>query len=91
MTLFSKLFSTKDSRGEESVTRMFVTIGWAVLTVKFMLAGVAVKFGAPPAATVEFSAPPMTATEYGLAFAGIIGIWLGREYQKQNSKDKAGT
>lgn len=86
-----RLFTIKDSRGEQSVTLLFVAIGWAVLVVKFALAGLAIKFGTSPASVIEFSAPAMSATEFGLAFAGIIGIWLGREYQRQSSKDKAGT
>jgi hypothetical protein len=79
----------KDSRGEESVTLLFVTVSWLVLTVKFALSGLAIKIGTPPATVVEFSAPLVGAGEYGIAFAGIVGIWLGREYQQRRAKPKA--
>lgn len=76
----------KDSRGEESVTLLFVAIGWLVLTIKFALGGLSIAFGAAPAPVVTFAAPSIGASEYGLAFAGILGIWLGREYQARRAK-----
>lgn len=73
----------KDSRGEESVTLLFVTIGWLVLTIKFALGGTSFTVGTAPALVLALNIPTIGAAEYGLAFAGIIGIWLGREYQSK--------
>lgn len=62
----------KDSRGRESHTLLFVASAAAVLVVKFSLAGLSV-FGVGPF-------PAMTAGEFGISFAGIMAVWLGREW-----------
>jgi len=63
-----------DSRGRESHTLFFVTIGYFILVVKFALAGLTV-------AGLEF--PPMTAAEFGTAAGFLLGIWLGREWKQK--------
>lgn len=66
------MFSLKDSRGRESTTLAFVSAAYAALLIKFVLAGATLPlFGAVPA---------MGATEFGLAVAGVLAIWLGREW-----------
>lgn len=66
------MFSLKDSRGKESITLMFVSLSWWAVWVKFLFAGATIPlFGA---------VPPMPATEFGLATAGILAIWLSREW-----------
>lgn len=62
-----------DSRGQQSRTLVFVTVSWAVLVVKFALAGLVIP--------VLGSVPAMTAAEFGSAMAMILAIWLGREWQ----------
>lgn len=66
------MFSLKDSRGKESITLMFVALSWSAVWIKFVLAGATLPvFG---------QIPMMSATEFGLATAGILAIWLGREW-----------
>ena len=67
----------KDSRGRESTTLGFVTVGFATLLIKFALAGLDLP--------VVGEMPPMTATEFGLAATGLLGIWLGREWTEKRS------
>jgi len=64
--------SIKDSRGKESITLTFVALSWSAVWLKFVLAGATLPiFGLVPL---------MSATEFGLATAGILAIWLGREW-----------
>ncbi len=66
------MFTLKDSRGRESITLMFVFLSWWAVWIKFVLAGATLPlFGL---------VPPMSATEFGLATAGILAIWLSREW-----------
>jgi hypothetical protein len=64
-----------DSRGSQSTTLALVMTSWAVVTLKYLLAG----FTLPLIGLVA----PMGATEYSLAVGAIMGIWLGREYQEK--------
>lgn len=65
----------KDSRGKESTTAFLVGISWAVVTVKFLIAGMALGgLGVMPA---------MGAGEYGTAVGVILAIWLGREWTEK--------
>lgn len=67
----------RDSRGRESVTLSYVTAGYFTLLAKFALAGLNLPYiGLMPA---------MGASEFGLAAAGILGIWLGREWTEKRS------
>lgn len=69
------IFFGMDSRGQQSRTLAFVTVSWFIVTVKFLVAGIALG----PLGT----APPMTAGEYGLAAGAILAIWLGREWTEK--------
>lgn len=70
-----KLLPTiRDSRGRESHTLLFVALAALVLVYKFAVAGTAI-FG--------INWPAMSASEFGLAFAGILAVWLGREWQEK--------
>ena len=62
----------KDSRGRESHTLLFVALAALVLVYKFAVAGLTL-WG------VTF--PAMSASEFGIAFAAVLAIWLGREWQ----------
>lgn len=73
MNLFGNLL--KDSRGRESMTLSLVVPAWFALLVKFLAAGLTLPiFGTVPA---------MSATEFGLAIAGVLAIWLGREWTEK--------
>ncbi len=65
-----------DTRGKRSRTLAFVSVSWFALTAKFVIAGIT--FG-------EIAVAPMTATEYGLAVAAVLAIWLGREVTDKGS------
>jgi hypothetical protein len=70
-----KLLPTiRDSRGRESHTLLFVALAALVLVYKFAVAGTAI-FG--------ITWPAMSASEFGLAFAGVLAVWLGREWQEK--------
>lgn len=66
------MFALKDSRGRESTTLAFVSATWLAIWIKYLFAGATLPlFG---------SVPPMSATEFSLATAGVLAIWLGREW-----------
>lgn len=70
-----KLLPTiRDSRGRESHTLLFVTLAALVLIYKFAVAG-ATLFG--------IAWPPMSASEFGVAFAAVLAVWLGREWAEK--------
>lgn len=62
----------KDSRGRESRTLLFVALAALVLIYKFAVAGLTI-YG--------LTFPTMSATEFGIAFAAVLAVWLGREWQ----------
>lgn len=71
----------KDSRGTESVTLTFVSIGFAALTGKFLVGGMTLySLG---------QMPVIGATEYGISGAGILAIWLKREWDEKIAKPKS--
>lgn len=70
MRLFN-LPTIKDSRGRESHTLLFVSLAVLVLIYKFGVAGLTV-FG--------LTFPAMSAGEFGIAFAAVMAVWLGREW-----------
>jgi len=64
---------TRDSRGNRSKTLPFVVIGFALVSIKFAIAGLALG----PLGT----APVMSAGAYGSAVLMIVGLWVGREWK----------
>ena len=71
-----KMFTMTDARGRESVTLMFVSLSWLATWLKFIFAGATLPI-------LDWTLPPMTATEFGLAIAGILSIWLAREWKEK--------
>ena len=61
-----------DARGRESKTLFFVSVSWAAVVVKFLLAGMTIP--------VLGTQPPMTASEFAIATGTILAIWLTREF-----------
>jgi len=61
----------RDSRGRESHTLLFVALAALVLIYKFAVAGLML-WG--------LTFPAMSATEFGIAFAAVLAVWLGREW-----------
>ena len=59
----------------ESTTLKFVTPAWIILLFKFLVGGL--DFGAG-----QF--PVIDAGAFGIAFAAIVGVWLGREWRKSH-------
>lgn len=64
-----------DTSGRESRTLFFVALSWLAVWIKYLAAGLTL----PIVGTV----PPMTATEFGMAVAAILAVWLSREYIKK--------
>lgn len=58
-----------DSRGGRSITLTLVVLSWAATTAVFLRSWF-----------VSGSAP-VGVTEYGMAVAAILAIWLGREWR----------
>jgi hypothetical protein len=69
----------KDSRGRESHTLLFVAIAALVLIYKFAVAGLTI-WG--------LTFPDMTASEFGIAFAAVLAVWLGREWRADPPRGK---
>jgi len=71
----------RDSRGKESKTLIFVSIAFAVTTIKFAISGISIE------GVMEVSR--FGGGEYAAAIGAILGIWLGREYtEKVKRNDK---
>ena len=71
----------RDSRGRESTTLTFVTITWAIGTVKFAIGGFTLgMFGASP--SVDIAA-------YGAFFLAILAPWLQREWTEKTKVQNA--
>ena len=65
-----------DSRGNESTTLFFVRVTWAVMVIKFLLAGITLPWlGEMPAMDVQ---------NFGIAVAPIIAVWVGREWKAKD-------
>ncbi len=60
----------RDPDGGISKTLLMVVPAVAVLLFKFAIAGMQYN---------GMTAPPMSATEFGMAFAAIAGVWVARE------------
>lgn len=60
-------FTIKDSRQKDSRTLFFVTISWFVVLVKFAIGG-------------HWGFESMSGVDFGVAVAGILGIWVMREF-----------
>ncbi|MBL4797627.1 MAG: hypothetical protein JKY50_09445 [Oleispira sp.] len=75
-----KNLSIKDSRGKESITLGLVFISWAVVVIKFAIAGITIG----PLGTM----PIIGAGEFGMAVAAILAIWLGREWTEKKNQNK---
>jgi len=73
--MFGVKLSLTDSRGNQSITLLMVVIAFAVTTVKFLIAGMTLPVIGQQAA--------MTASEYGMAFAAELAVWLGREWTEK--------
>ena len=73
----------RDEDGGISKTLLMVIPALSVLIFKFAIAGLEVTTSSGHAI-----APPMTASEFGAAFALIVGVWVARE-TKEAFKPKA--
>jgi hypothetical protein len=64
----------KDSRGRESHTLLFVALAALVLIYKFAVAGLSI-WG--------LTFPAMSASEFGIAFAAVLAVWLARDWTEK--------
>lgn len=74
----------QDARGRESRTLAFVGVTWLIMSLRFVLSGLAVDFGI---FRFEVGFTPMV--DYGAAVAAILAVWIGREWV--DSKRAEGT
>lgn len=66
----------KDSLGLESRTLFFVAVSWLVMTLRFVAGGLVFEFG-----PIHWDIAPALVTDYGVAVAAVIAVWVGREFQ----------
>lgn len=66
----------RDAKGRESRTLFFVSVGFAVVTIRFALGGLGASLGD---FRIEI-APTTPMLDYGAAVATILAVWLGREW-----------
>ena len=64
----------RDAKGRESRTLFFVSVGFAVVTIRFALGGLGASLGG-----FRFEVVPTPMIDYGAAVAAILMVWLGRE------------
>lgn len=60
-------FTIKDTRQKESRTLFFVSVSWVVVVVKFVIGG-------------HWGFESLSGVDFGVAVAGILGIWVAREF-----------
>lgn len=73
-----KFWNHLDSRNQESTTLAFVRFSWLVVTIKYLIGGLALgALGIMPA---------IGTGEFGGAVTAILMIWLGREWTEKVSK-----
>lgn len=65
----------KDSLGRESRTLFFVAVSWLMMTLRFMAGGLAFEYG-----PIHWDIAPALVTDYGVAVAAVIAVWVGREW-----------
>jgi hypothetical protein len=70
-----KFFSVKDSRGRESRTLLFVAVAFTLISLRFMLGGLDLTWGA-----VHYVLAGSALLDYGAAVTAVLAIWLGREW-----------
>lgn len=64
-----------DSRGNKSTTLAFVAVSWFLVSAVFIYSWLSAKGDA------------ISLTEYSMAVAAVLGIWLGREFtEKRNTQ-----
>lgn len=65
-----------DSRGNESTTLFFVRVTWAVMVIKFLIAGMTL-----PGVGLM---PDINVQDFGVAAGAILAIWVGREWKDKD-------
>lgn len=73
-----------DTGGRESRTLFFVTTTWLVMTFRFIAGGIAFESG-----PVRWEIAPALVTDYGVAVAAVLAIWVGREWVRVRGKANA--
>lgn len=65
----------RDARGRESRTLFFVAVSWLTMTLRFVAGGLAFEYG-----PIHWNIAPALVTDYGVAVAAVIAVWVGREW-----------
>ncbi len=65
----------RDARGRESRTLFFVSVSWLMMTIRFIAGGVSFEYG-----PIHWEIAPALVTDYGVAVAAVVAIWIGREW-----------
>ena len=65
----------RDSLGRESRTLFFVAVSWLMMTLRFIAGGLAFEYG-----PIRWDIAPALVTDYGVAVAAVIAVWVGREW-----------
>ena len=68
-----------DNKGKRSKTLFFVAVSWFVIVARYALGGLDTFIG---------TVPVTSATDFGIAIAAVLSIWLGREWKETHYADK---
>jgi len=83
MMKLPKLFKMRDDMNRESRTLAFVTMAFAVINAKFLVAGMDLShigLGVQP---------PISITDYAMAVTTILAVWVSREWVKKPTSFEA--
>jgi hypothetical protein len=76
-------FKPLDSKGRESRTLFFVGLTWFLMAGRFLLGGLEVSYY-----FVKFSVQSTSLTDFGVAVAALLAVWVGREWSNRQSKQE---
>lgn len=75
----------KDSRGKDSTTLFFVTVGFSVVMAKFIAGGLAISHLVGGTFQIIWNVPVMGGTEFGIALGAVLAAWTAREHKEKSN------
>jgi len=75
MKLWGSWLRPRDASGRESRTLALVGITVLLMWVRFSAGGISFAYG-----PIRFEIAPTSMTDFGVAVAAIVTVWVGREW-----------
>lgn len=75
MRTWGSFFWPRDTRGRESRTLWFVAVAFTLVSIRFVLGGLDLTWGA-----MRYTLASSGLLDYGASVTAILMIWLGREW-----------